>query len=199
MELPKKIGFLGGTFDPFHSGHLNVALEMKEKAGLDEVWICPAFVSPFKEETPPVDIRHRMKMAMLGTEGIPGLRVIDEEASSRGPSYTYSTICRLSDRYPNTRLFVIISDDLLPALDRWYNIHKLIEKVPFLIATRSRPDLSDFEKISPLFELMDHRIFRTRIIETGGAEIRERFKNNLCCAHLLPAKVPDYICRHQLY
>src|SRR5262249_44608705 len=94
----KKIGLLGGTFDPFHFGHLNLAIEMKEKQGLDQVWFCPARLSPFKLQEQATDGQHRLKMIQLAIEGLPFFQALDLELLREGPSYTIDTILELQRR-----------------------------------------------------------------------------------------------------
>ena len=89
----KKVGFFGGTFDPIHFGHINLALQLKEILALDEVLICPANISPQKSELPPVaSPKDRLNMISIMIEGIEGFRLLDMEIQRKGISYTIDSV-----------------------------------------------------------------------------------------------------------
>lgn len=94
----KRIGFFGGTFDPIHLGHLNLAVEIMEKRQLDEVWFCPARVNPFKQDEQATDAFQRLEMVKIAIRDIPFFRAVDVEMSREGPSYTYDTIVELQKK-----------------------------------------------------------------------------------------------------
>ncbi|MBM3184600.1 MAG: nicotinate-nicotinamide nucleotide adenylyltransferase, partial [Chlamydiae bacterium] len=91
--MHKTIGFFGGTFDPIHLGHLNLAIQLSEIHHLHEVLFCPAYCSPFKKENQPhVNGEHRLRMCQLALEDIPRFRVISYEVERADPSYTIDTL-----------------------------------------------------------------------------------------------------------
>lgn len=197
----QKIGYLGGSFDPFHFGHLNLALEMLEKGGMDEIWICPTSLSPFKEHQPPIAAKHRLKMIELAIEGISGLKLIDQEAKSEKISYTYLTLNELkNDPQNQNKIFtLILAGDLLSGLDKWYKADQLLKEFSLLIGRRTDQPL-DINQIAPwVYSHIQDKILAIRVIEVSSKEVRHRLKNNLYCQHLLPAKMIDYIYKHRLY
>lgn len=197
----QKIGYLGGSFDPFHFGHLNLALEMLEKGGMDEIWICPTSLSPFKENQPPIAIKHRLKMIELAIEGISGLKLIDQEAKNEKISYTYLTLNALKNdpQNLNKSFTLILAGDLLQKLDQWYQAPLLLKEFSILVGRRTDQPL-DIHQIAPwVYHHIQNKILAIRVMEMSSQEIRYRLKNNLCCHHLLPAKMIDYIYKHRLY
>src|SRR4051794_1314404 len=90
--MKKKIGLYGGTFDPIHLGHINLAFELMEKKSLDEVWFIPARISPHKMHLHPTSFAHRVKMLDLALEGIPQFKINEIENQLPLPSYTINTI-----------------------------------------------------------------------------------------------------------
>src|SRR5204862_4879143 len=104
----KIIGIFGGTFDPIHFGHINLALEMKEQHHLDEVWFIPAKVNPFKLEKKLQPMGRRHKMVELGIEDIPGFKVYDVESQRQGPSFTVDTLRQLKSAHPNINFRLIL-------------------------------------------------------------------------------------------
>lgn len=94
----KRIGLLGGSFDPLHFGHLNMAIALSETHRLDSVLFCPAYTSPFKTENPPaVSTEHRLAMVSCGIQGVQHFSTLDWEIAQNGPSYTIDTIKKLKD------------------------------------------------------------------------------------------------------
>lgn len=201
MSKTRKIGFLGGTFDPFHLGHLNLAVEMIDKGYVDEVLVCPTSISPFKLDNPPIAIFHRVQMIKAAIEGVSKLSLIDLEIQSNEPAYTYNTLCTLKEKFKSQdkELYLILSDDLLLHLDQWYQIKNLIDEFTLLIGERSREGIS-VSKIAPwIYEKVKNNFVKIRCMEMSSREIRLRLKNKLYCGHLLPLKTLDYIYKYKLY
>lgn len=171
-------GFLGGSFDPIHLGHLNLAISLKEAAGLDHVIICPAWVSPFKEGKKMASPEHRLNMCRLAIEGLKGFEVLDYEIKKGGPSYTIDTI-----KYLNRPLRLLLGDDQLEAFSRWKEADLLKQLAPPLVGSRLKK-----EGENPI-----------PIMEISSTLIRERLKSGLPCVHLVPYKVLDYIFKNDLY
>src|SRR5689334_19983851 len=106
-----KRGIFGGTFDPVHLGHINLAIALKEQCFLDEVLFIPTGLSPFKEAAPPtVSYEHRLEMLKLAIAPIQGLRVIDDELNRKIPSYTIDIVRKLSQEN-HGQLHLLLSDD----------------------------------------------------------------------------------------
>ncbi len=200
--IKKKIGYLGGTFDPIHFGHLNLALEALEKAHLDEIWFCPTLLSPHKEETPPIKIAHRLKMVKLATEDIPEFKVIENEAHGELPPFTYETLTNLkNDPQNQDKIFtLLLSEDLVEGLGRWHKVDRLLEEFPILIGHRiGCKSLKESDLDKNILTRIQNRKIPIRTLEISSSDLRARFKNKLYCAHLLPRKVLDYICQNELY
>src|SRR5688572_24485124 len=136
MNLKGYIGIYGGTFDPLHFGHLNIALQMKEIYGLDEVWFCPVQINPHKLEQIPTPFSKRLEMLQLALENVPGCSITDVEGKRPGPSYTIDTLNALTAKYPNARFCLIMGDDAIPGFFRWHQPEKIVKMVPILIGRR---------------------------------------------------------------
>ena len=200
--IKKKIGYLGGTFDPIHFGHLNLALETLEKAHLDEIWFCPTLLSPHKKETPPIEVAHRLKMVELAIEDIPEFKVIENEAHGDLPPFTYETLLNLKNDPKNQdKIFtLLLSEDLIEGLERWHKIDRLLDEFPFLIGHREgvkAPEIRGLNK--EILSRIQNKKIPIRTLEISSRNLRARFKKKLYCAHLLPRKVLDYIYQNELY
>ncbi|NGX45445.1 MAG: Nicotinate-nucleotide adenylyltransferase [Chlamydiae bacterium] len=186
------IGFLGGTFDPIHFGHLNLALEIAERKGLDKVLFCPAKISPFKQDAPAsVSTDHRLKMVEMAIAPIKGFELSDIELKREGPSYTIDTIRTLQEENPGAEYHLILGGDVATTLLQWKEAAALLKLAPPYIGKRpgsevSIPGLEVGEVTIPGFDI-------------SSTALRERLKAGLYCGHLIPQPVLDYICSHRLY
>ena len=173
----KKFGFYGGSFDPIHFGHLYLAIQLAEHHGLDHVFVCPSFCSPFKEE-PVASASHRFEMVRLAVEGIPHFSATPVEIERGGVSYTIDTIRSL----PKAQYHLLLSDESAAHLDQWKESDELIRLAPPLIGSRLKKGFT-----------------KTQKMEISSTEIRDRLEKNLYCGHLVPSKALDYILQHRLY
>ncbi len=195
--MMKKVGILGGSFDPIHFGHLNLGISLMEMCSLDEVLFVPASISPFKENAPPaVSAAHRKEMVRLAILPIKTFRILDWEMENKGPSFTIETVRRLSQD-PSLQLHLLLGDDNIAAFHRWKEAEELIRLAPPLIGIR---DLGDLSQLPAEFQkaLRNGRI-EIPHFEISSTKIRSRLSQKKYCGHLVPAAVLDYIGEHGLY
>jgi nicotinate-nucleotide adenylyltransferase len=191
--MKKKVGLYGGSFDPPHYGHLNLAFEMLEKHHLDEIWFVPAAVSPHKQESVMTPAGDRLKMVQLAVASIPQFKVLDVEVRRDGPSYTIDTVKDLLRSEKEVEFWLIIGDDNIRAFHTWHRVAELVEIIPLLIGTRSsRCQFDEDEKHSPLSAVIRKGCIETSIMEISATKIRSRVENKLYCRHLIPGEVLDY-------
>jgi nicotinate-nucleotide adenylyltransferase len=186
------IGFLGGTFDPIHFGHLNLALEIAERKGLDKVLFCPANVSPLKQGAPPaVSAEDRFQMVERAIRPIRGFELCDIELKREGPSYTIDTIRALQEGNPSAQFHLILGGDLMADFKKWKEADQLIKLAPPLVG--KRPGVKN--------PFIDSRVEEVPIpvIDVSSTTLRDRLRQGLYCGHLVPQPVIDYITSHQLY
>lgn len=201
----KKIGLLGGTFDPIHVGHLNLAFELMEKKQLDQVWFIPVQLNPHKTaQDPPVSFDHRLAMTQLAIEGIPCFDVKDVERQRPPPSYTIHTLQALiAEEAFNPsphQFYLLMGEDALPGFIRWHLPEEIVRLVPLLIGSRSGIWQYEMGAYSlPIREAIQKGLTSTRLMDVSGTDIRRRFKQGLYCGHLVPLSVLHYIQENQLY
>src|SRR5436853_4449646 len=137
----KRIGLFGGTFDPIHFGHLNLAFELMEKRGLDQVWFIPTQINPFKMEVPPTSMEHRLTMVQLAIRDIPQFHLKDLEKKRPPPSYTIHTLQAFiaEEAYSPTpnQFYLLLGEDSLPGFFQWHLPEEIVKLVPLLIGLRS--------------------------------------------------------------
>lgn len=198
----KKIGLYGGTFNPIHFGHLNLALELKEKGGLDEVWFIPSRVSPFRIEESQLSSKHRLKMVELAISDIPEFKICLYELQRPPPSYTIETIQQAIDHHPNDQFFLMLGEDCLKDFGKWKDCDKIITTLPLLVGIRFPSMISNsypLEVSETILNAFQLSLIQTRVLQISASEIRDRIKKRLYCGCFLPGKVLDYIYENQLY
>lgn len=197
--MTEKVGLFGGTFDPIHFGHLNLATQLLESQKLDRILFCPALVSPTKTKTPPLSsAKHRLNMLMLATEEVPAFVPFDEELSRPAPSYTIDTVSHLVKE--GRELYLILSEDSAYTFDQWKEPEKLLTLATPLIGTRSGFDKEKLNHMpAELKTKLEQGMRQTSLMDISSTTIRERLKKRLYCGHLVPGKVLDYIYQNGLY
>jgi len=187
----RKIGLFGGTFDPVHLGHLEIASRAVDALGLDEVRFLPCRLSPHKTgAAPPAGGGDRVAMLRLATRGLPWAVVDDFELRTPPPSYSVLTAGEMRRRFPDARLFWILGRDQWEALPRWRNPARLAELVEFIVFAR------DGEP-QPRPGWRMHRVAGDH--PASATAIREAVARGQAPPDWLPAGVADYIAQHRLY
>ncbi len=199
--LSKKIGFFGGSFDPIHLGHLNLAIEIAERHKLDEVYFCPTGQSPFKKAQPPIAKKEdRRAMVTAAISPLSQFTLLDLELQKSDPCYTIDTIRTLIAMNSKKNYFLILGEDILDGFHTWRDIDELVKLATPLIGSRDKKSFIKPKGMTPaLSSSIEKGITPIPILEISSTEIRARLQKGLYCGHLLPAKVWDYIQQHQLY
>lgn len=201
-QIVGRIGIYGGTFDPIHFGHLNLAFEMLEKCQLKEIWFCPALGSPHKQQQTTA-AQHRLKMVELAIRGIPSFKVIDLELRRAAPSYTIDTLRELLQEAQTVergeRFALILGGDLLPNFMSWKEPHAIVELVPLLIGSRApHTEIPHFN--DPLIDAAIQKgMVQTVLLDISSTGLRQRLAARRYCNHLMPAAVVSYAIENQLY
>ena len=129
----RRVGILGGTFDPIHFGHLRPAVEVRAALALDVVRLLPCRVSPLRDE-PAAAPEHRLAMLEAAVAGEPDLIVDGRELDRPGPSYTADTLAEFRAEYPDDRLYLIMGGDAFAAFDRWDRWRQILDSA-HIVAT----------------------------------------------------------------
>lgn len=202
--MKRKVGFFGGTFDPIHFGHLNLAIELMEAHSLDEVWFCPAHVNPNKQDHHSALLLHRMHMVDLAIGSCPHFKLLDIESRRKGISYTGDTLKELieaekTEDHP-TQFFLLLSDETASEFAGWYQPLDIVKMVPILVGSRTLSALALPKNGDPsINHALEQGWTRTKCMEISSTEIRDRLHKKLYCGHLVPEKVLDYIYENELY
>ncbi|MEG1448474.1 MAG: nicotinate (nicotinamide) nucleotide adenylyltransferase, partial [Oscillospiraceae bacterium] len=135
-----KIGIFGGSFNPIHNGHINLAKQLYHCLGLDVMLIIPVFLPPHKSSEDFVLSAHRFNMVKIATENIGGFVPCDIEIVKESPSYTIETVNQLRKIYPNDELYLIMGSDMFVTFKEWNNYKEILENVTICVGSRDKKD-----------------------------------------------------------
>ena len=203
MSRRKRIGIMGGTFDPVHMVHLTLAENAYHSFGLDEVLMLPNGDPPHKTDKIITPAVHRLAMLQLAVAGIPYFRISDMEIRRKGYSYSSVTLEELKKAHPDTDYYFIMGADSLFAFETWHEPQKICQNCVIVAAVRDHVSAEHFkEQIEYLTQKyqVDIRILATPNIDISSHEIREWIrKANTSLKYYVPDKVISYIKEKNLY
>ncbi len=198
----KKIGIMGGTFDPVHLAHLLLAEQARVQFYLDQVLFMPSSQPPHKNNSQISSAEHREAMVLMAIKGNPYFAYSDMEILRTGTTYTSDTLKELHIKYPHTEICFIMGADSLFAVDSWHQPEKIFEKATILAGNRlDVPDEKIKAQICYLKERFGGRIHLIDMpdIAISSSEIRKRYGKGLSIRYYVPESVYTYIKEHQLY
>lgn len=190
-----KIGIYGGSFNPIHKGHTELAASIVQQGLVDELWMLVSPLNPLKRDATSniAEYEHRINMARLATEHIEGVKVSDFERFLPLPSYTVTTLHELHKAYPEHEFVLIIGADNWERFPRWYHAQEIIETYTILIYRRPGYEI-DETALPPSVQLVHAPLY-----DISSTEIRETAKEGKMMRKWVNEKVAEYIERHQLY
>ena len=189
-DMSGAIGILGGSFDPPHYGHIDLASKAMEKYRLEKVYWVPAKVSPFKQGQTHTPADHRLQMARLAVQAQPKFIVDECEIQREDVSYTIDTLRDFANRFPDKELYLIIGGDAVTRFHEWKDVDQFSRYVK--IAVGSRPGAERVDIPGALF-------FDTGNLSICSTELRQRLRNGEPSEDLIPKNILDYITENQLY
>lgn len=200
--IMKKVGIIGGTFNPIHLGHMILAESARTEFDLDEILFIPTGVSYFKDPSIILDKKTRLNLVADAIGDNPYFAMSTIETDREGNSYTYETLLQLKEENPDTEYFLIIGADSLFEIEKWKN-PEIIMQQAIILAAKRKGHATDqlLSKINELKEKYkaDIRLLTTPYIDISSTEIRERIKNNKSIRYLVRHATCNYIEEHKLY
>ena len=201
-EKKKRIGILGGTFDPIHYGHLIIAQLALESCQLDYLYFVPAGEPPHKKKNAVTSTVHRMQMVEMAIADHHQFQLCDYEVKREKPSYTVHLLTYFQQQHPEGDLYLIMGADSLMELETWYHYEELFPLATIIVMKRDgAPDLILEEKARHFIQHHGARITLAPSlrIDLSSSAIRQRVAQGKSIRCLTPEQVREYIDTHQLY
>ena len=199
----KKVGIMGGTFDPIHNAHLSLGQCALNQLSLDEVWFMPAKDPYFKKNKKVTPSKQRCEMTSLAVSGIEGFKLSLFELEREGETYTAETLELLHEKHPDIHFYFIIGADSMYQIDTWYRPEKIMELATLAVAGRHYPEgkRSFREQVGYLKDRFraDIAVLDYPETELSSTMIRKMVAEGRDISGLLPDKVKEYIRENNLY
>lgn len=189
-DSKKRVGILGGTFNPVHNGHLIIAEQVRDKLGLDEIWFMPDYEPPHVDHKEAIDSRYRLAMLCLALNSNPSFVVETDEIERQGKSYTIDTVRRLKERYPEIQFYFIIGADMVEYLPKWSKIDELVDLIQFVGVKRPGYTL---ETPYPVMTV------DVPMIDISSSKIRQMIQDGQSVRYLVPDTVEEFMMKEGLY
>ncbi len=189
MTSPQSLCIFGGTFDPIHEGHIEVASLAHRTLDLDQVVFLPCRKSPHKLSQQTATADQRLDMCKLAINGHPWAQLNTHDLDSPAPSYSWKTAEHFRSLHPDAKLYWLLGTDQWNALHRWSRYQHLAELVDFIVCSRGHEKLSE-RSFTPTIIKMQHPASATKIRETISSNLPPEWLNE---------KVLEYIHLHKLY
>lgn len=214
--LLKKLGILGGTFDPIHLGHLRTAVEIGQEIDLEKVYLIPSASPPHKTAEPVTPFKHRLKMARLALGNSSFLEVLDIEGKRPGLSYSIETLKEINKALsPDPELYFILGSDAFQEIRTWKEYKHLFDYAHFVIIRRpgAQSDGIDFLVTNTGLDIRKTKrpdvytapsgktltFMASTRMDISSTGIRESVKRGQSIRFLVPDKVRGYIIAQGLY
>ena len=190
-----KIGFLGGSFDPVHFGHLVAAQDAFEQYRLDRLIFVPAAQAPLKPNEVQSSTEDRLAVLRAAIAWDRRFELSDFELRNGGTSYTIDSVRHFRAKFPNDQLYWIIGGDQLPKLHLWREINELARQIEFIFLERPGHPVKATPDV-PGLKL--HRC-DGHLVEISSTELRERVRRGLSLDYFVPHKAIVQIEEKRLY
>ena len=191
-----RTGIFGGSFDPPHKGHINIALAAKKELGLDRIIIVPTGQAPHKPDIS-ADVLCRVEMCKLLCEKY-GFELSLYEANKQGNCYTADLLGHFTSVFPKDEFYLIVGGDSLDYMDKWYKPEKIFPLCSVAVAKRrgTANDKADFlrEKFGAEIVFLNCEYF-----DVSSTEIRKAVEDGDKILNLVEPEVADYIQKNNLY
>jgi nicotinate-nucleotide adenylyltransferase len=193
-EGKRRVGIMGGTFDPIHHGHLVAASEVAALFELDEVVFVPTGTPWQKDERVVTPAEHRYLMTVIATASNPRFTSSRVDIDRGGPTYTVDTINDIAAQYPGAELYFITGADALSQILSWKDGDKALTLAKFVGVTRPGYELSDDHLPADSVQLLN-----VPALAISSTDCRARVQRGEPVWYLVPDGVVQYIAKHGLY
>lgn len=194
---PRRIGIMGGTFDPIHNGHLVAASEVADVFNLEEVVFVPTGQPWQKADRRVSDAEDRYLMTVIATASNPRFHVSRADIDRGGPTYTVDTLKDMAELYPGDELFFITGADALASIMSWRDWEKMFDLAEFVGVTRPGYELT--EDMLPEVHRGRTHLIEIPAMAISSTDCRERASQGRPVWYLVPDGVVQYIAKNEMY
>ena len=197
----KKTVVFGGTFNPFHLGHLKLITEVAAVVKPDRFILMPTHIPPHKEAHELLDDTDRLEMCRLIASELQGVEVSDYEIKAGGKSYTVNTLEYLHSVYPEDELYFAMGSDMLISFMSWYRPERILELATLVCNCRDENDRNACEAAKSEIEAAGGRCIITECepLVCSSTEVRDLIDRGERIDGLVPAVIAEYIEKRGLY
>lgn len=198
----KRLGVLGGSFDPVHTAHLLMAETVREALSLDLVLFVPTGVQPLKQGRPVTPAEHRVKMLQLALQDNPCFGISRADVDREGPSYTVDTVRQLREEWGDeaSQMWFIAGADSLASFPRWRDPAGILSQTRLAVVRRPgvSVDMAVLEQRLPGIAASVDWI-DAPLVEISATDIRQRVEAGHSIRYRVPDQVREYLVAHDLY
>ena len=199
MRSGKKIGIMGGTFNPIHNGHLQLAMAAQDQVSLDQILFMPSGNSYMKRNV--LETQKRVDMVALAIARYPNFELSLIEAQKSGNTYTCETLKYLTASNPDVQYYFIIGADILFQIEQWRNPEQIYQLAVLVCAVRDDYDFDAIQKKGNLLKASGADIVYLNMPKSdiSSTDIRAKVKSGFSIHGLVPPEVVHYIEQEHLY
>lgn len=199
MKDRKRVGIMGGTFNPIHNGHLLLAQTAQKQISLDKVLFMPSGCSYMKKNV--LETEKRVAMVALAIANHPNFELSLVEAQKSGNTYTCETLGFLTASNPDSQYFFIIGADILFQIEQWRNPEQIFRMASLVCAVRDDYDIQAIREKGDALTALGAEIDYLNMpkLDISSTDIRARAKSSLSISGLVPPEVAHYIKQEHLY
>lgn len=196
-----KVAMYGGSFNPVHTGHIQLAEYFVNELNLDKLLLVPGAKPPHKSDKEMISASHRYNMCTLATEGIKNIEVSDIEINRQGKSYTIDTLKQLSKIYKNTQLYLIMGADMFLTLHTWKEYREILKLAIVCAVPRDTDNVDALINYSKTLESegLSCIISDKLMMNISSTVIRSNIRQNRDITGMVNDMVENYIYKNFLY
>ena len=185
-----RTGIFGGSFNPIHNGHIQLARQLREAARLDEVWLMVSPQNPLKQQAGLLADDLRLQLARQAVQDEPGITVSDYEFHLPRPSYTWNTLQALTADFADREFVLMIGGDNWETFQRWYRADDIVSSYRLVVYPR-RGSTIDRAKLPPTVQVVD-----AELLDISSTDIRRRVRQGKPITGLVPDSLIADVTRY---
>lgn len=197
----RKIAIFGGSFNPVHTGHINICEWCQKEYNFDEILLIPTHIPPHKAALNMASGQDRVNMLSIATKGLDFVTICDIELKERGISYTFLTLEKLKKLYTDAEFYLIVGSDMFFIFEKWVNYEHILKNVTLITGARHENEYQKLLDKKSIFENYQDKIdiINLDIKEVSSTEIRDIIKSDTGIEEKISNEVLSYIRKNNLY